>query len=83
MRDIPLLIPKLPIELREIVFKGASGGGTSEEWLGVANALEDLQPPHLMKIHFTSLDNPGGEFLKTFLQNQMVWSSSRGILDFR
>jgi hypothetical protein len=81
MRDIPMLMLKIPTGLREIVFKGAPGG-TSEEWLGVANALNNLQLPHLTKIRFCSLDNHGEETLKTFLRNKMVRFDVRGILDF-
>src|ERR1700733_2939854 len=84
LRNIPLLIPKISIELREIVFKGASGKpGTPEDWLGVADALNNIQTPNLTKIHFCSLDNPHGEALKTFLQNQMARCDVRGILNFR
>jgi hypothetical protein len=84
LRGIPLIISKIPTQVTEIVFKGVSDRlGTSEDWLGITNALNHVQSRHLTKIHFCSLDNPHEEILKIRLRNQMVWADARGILDFR
>lgn len=71
-------------ELKEIVFRGVLDATPYlEDWLGVANALDDVQLSHLTRIHFCSLENPRGEALKTFLRNKMVQCDTRGVIEFR